>query len=170
MRTACTTRVAGWCLTGVLLLAGCSEKQPEAASPAAPASTPASSVTPAASEAISQAPSQSISPAGNADRLPPPEVPPVERDRVRYAQAEDGRAVGHKQVSGVLVASDADSGKQLWTLVVYRSEGDARQEADAQWVYFKSMAFEPDGRLRIVNEADQAFLVDVQHHTVSPAH
>lgn len=106
----------------------------------------------------------------SADRLPPPEVPPVERDGVRYAQAEDGRTVGHKQVSGVLVASAAGSGKQLWTLVVYTSEGDARQEADAQWVYFKSMAFEPDGRLRIVNEAGQAFLVDVQHHTVSPAH
>lgn len=163
------TKWAGCCLTGVLLLAACSEKQPEAATSASTASMPTNPVAPAGSVATNQATSQAISPAGNADRLPPPEVPPVERDGVRYAQAEDGRTVGYKQVSGVLVASAADSGKQLWTLAVYANKVDPKQEADVQWVYFKLMAFEPDGRLRIVNEADQAFFVDVRRQTVSPA-
>jgi len=31
------------------------------------------------------------------------------------------------------------------------------------------MAFDPDGRLRIVNEAGKAFLVDVKSHTATPA-
>lgn len=166
------SRLTWYCLTGVILLTACSKKQPEAISTTAPAQAPATvvaaSVAPPVGEFASQVANQTINPVGSADRLPPPDVPPVERDGVRYAQAEDGRTVGHKQKSGVLVASAVASGKQLWSLVVYTSEVDPRQEVDAQWVFFKSMAFEPDGRLRIVNEADKAFLVDVQHHTVSP--
>lgn len=98
----------------------------------------------------------------SADRLPPPDVPPVVRDGVRYAQAEDGRDVGLSQVGGVLVASAADTGKQLWTLAVYGNAIDPMLEADAQWLYFSSMAFDPDGRLRIVNEAGDTYLVDVR--------
>ncbi len=103
------------------------------------------------------------------DRLPPPEVPPVERDGVRYAQALDGHDVGLQQVGGVLVASAVDSGERLWTLAVYGNPIDPKQEADAQWLYFDSMAFEHDGRLRIVNEAGKAFLVDVKARTSTPA-
>lgn len=108
-----------------------------------------------------------IQPSG--DRLPPPKVPPVVRDGVRYAQAESGHDVGLDQVGGVLVASDADSGKRLWTLSVYGNPIDAKKEADAQWVFFKSMAFDRSGRLRIENEAGRAFLVDVKTRKVSPA-
>jgi len=105
----------------------------------------------------------------SADRLPPPEVPPVERDGVRYAQAEDGHDVGIDQVGGVLVATSVSSGQRLWTLSVYGNPLDPRQEADAQWLFFESMAFDPDGRLRIVNEAGHAYLVDVQAPRVTPA-
>lgn len=97
----------------------------------------------------------------NEDRLPPPEVPPVERDGVRYTQAEDGHRVGASQVGGVLVASSVATGQTLWVLPVYGNPIDPEQEADAQWLFFESMAFDPDGRLRIVNEAGKAFLVDV---------
>ncbi|WP_374595335.1 hypothetical protein [Aquabacterium sp.] len=105
----------------------------------------------------------------SADRLPPPEVPPVERDGVRYAQAEDGHAVGVDQMGGVLVATSASNGQRLWTLSVYGNPLDPKQEADAQWLFFESMAFDPDGRLRIVNEAGQAYLVDVQARRATPA-
>ena len=66
-------------------------------------------------------------------------------------------------------ASDAASGKQLWSLAVYPAEIDPKQEADVQWVFFKSMAFDAGGRLRIVNEAGKAFLVDVQRRTATSA-
>ena len=95
------------------------------------------------------------------DRLPPPAVATVVRDGVSYAQAENGRSLGLQQVGGVLVASDSTSGRPLWTLAVYGNAIDSRHEADAQWLFFESMVFEPDGRLRIVNEARQAFLVNV---------
>lgn len=105
----------------------------------------------------------------SADRLPPPEVPPVVRDGVRYAQAEDGHDVGINQVGGVLVATSASNGQRLWTLSVYGNPLDPKQEADAQWLFFASMDFDPDGRLRIVNEAEQAYLVDVQTRQVTLA-
>jgi hypothetical protein len=72
----------------------------------------------------------------SADRAPPPEVPPVERDGVRYEQAEDGRDVGVDQAGGVLVATEAGSGKRLWTLAVYGNPIDPKLEADVQWIYF----------------------------------
>lgn len=104
------------------------------------------------------------------DRLPPPEVPPVERGGVRYAQARDGRDVGAAQVGGVLVATDIASGKQLWTLPVYANAINEKMEADAQWLFFTAMHFDPDGRLRITNEAGKTFLVDVKGPSVVPAH
>lgn len=102
----------------------------------------------------------------SADRLPPPHVPPVVRDGVRYAQAEDGRSLGHPQTGGVLVATAVDTGKTLWSLVVYDNVPDPAMEADAQWVFFIEMAFDRDGKLRIVNENEQAYLVDVAQRSV----
>src|SRR5262249_29630004 len=103
----------------------------------------------------------------SADRVPPPEVPPVERDGVRYSQAENGREVGLDQVGGVLVATSMKDGKQLWTLAVYANPIDPKQEEDAQWLFFESMKFDRDGRLRIVNEAEAVFLVDVKTRKVT---
>jgi len=156
---------------GLALLAGCGDKRPPPPTLDAPAASAASSASGTAPASAASAASTAglLAPAGSADRLPPPEVPPVERDGVRYAQAEDGRAVGADQVGGVLVASSVATGQRLWTLVVYANPVEPGHEADAQWVFFKSMAFDPDGRLRIVNEANQAFLVDVRERTVVPA-
>ena len=103
------------------------------------------------------------------DRLPPPEVPPVERGGVRYEQATDGHSVGANQVGGVLVAADAKTGAHLWTLIVYGNPVDPKMEADAQWLFFTRMAFDADGMLRITNEAGKSFLVDVTARSVKPA-
>lgn len=163
------------------LLVGCGDKRPPAPvlddAPAASAggasTSTASGAVPASAASAAASTSAALTSSGSADRLPPPEVPPVERNGVRYAQAEDGRAVGAAQVGGVLVASSVGSGQRLWTLVVYANPVEAGHaaapEADVQWVFFKSMTFDPDGRLRIVNEANQAFVVDVVKRTVVPA-
>jgi len=147
------------CAAALLGLAACDGHAP---APAPAASAPS---LPAATSAAETA----IEPGGHADRLPPPVVPALVRDGVSYAQAEDGRKAGLSQANGVLVASDAAGGRPLWALAVYPADIDPKQEADAQWVFFRSMAFDPDGRLRIVNEAGKAFLVDVKSHTATPA-
>ena len=110
-----------------------------------------------------------VEPSGSADRVAPPEVPPVERNGVRYLQAGDGRKVGQDQEHGVLVAIDIATGKQLWSLVVYPNRIQPGLEEDVQWIFFTSMSFDPDGRLRIVNEAGKTFLVDVGKRTVTAA-
>jgi hypothetical protein len=155
------------CAAGLLLLAACGDRSP--ATTQAPMRVASAVATRAAAPATPASSDRAATSGPNADRLPPPAVPPVVRDGVRYAQAPDGRAAGVPQVGGVLVASDAATGKRLWALAVYHAGIDPKMEADAQWVFFRSMAFDGDGRLRIVDEAGRAFLVDVQQHTVSPA-
>jgi hypothetical protein len=159
-----------FCLAALLALAACDRHD----SDAPPAPEPAASDNSAflegghpAEAAASEADAASVA-APHADRGPPPEVPPIVRDGVRYAQAEDGRDPGLPQASGMLVVSDDFSGKRLWTLAVYSEGADAKRTPDARWIFFKRMAFDPDGRLRIVNEADQVFLVDVRRRTSTP--
>jgi hypothetical protein len=100
------------------------------------------------------------------DRVAPPKVQAVERDGVRYAQASDGRDFGHA-ADGVLMATEVTTGRQLWTLVVYRTPRQPGLEEDVQWRFFSSMAFDPDGRLRIVAEGGAVFLVDVKTREVT---
>lgn len=100
------------------------------------------------------------------DRIAPPSVADVVRDGVRFTQAVDGRQLGYKQMCGVLVATDEASGAQLWTLPVYDNEIDPALESDVQWVYFRSMDFDPDGQLRIENERSKVFLVDINSRSV----
>lgn len=103
----------------------------------------------------------------SADRVAPPRVAPVEQGGVRYAQAEVGREVGADRADGVLVATDIASGRRLWTLSVYRTPRQPGLEEDVQWRFFASMAFDDDdGRLRVVNEAGEVFLVDVVRRVV----
>lgn len=96
-------------------------------------------------------------------------MPPVESRGVRYAQAADGREYGADTADGVLIASDAKTGRRLWQLTVYRTKIDPALELDVQWRFFESMAFDAQGRLRITNEAGQTVLVDVETRAVTPA-
>jgi hypothetical protein len=100
------------------------------------------------------------------DRLPPPEVPALERNGIRYEQSLDGRSVGADQVGGVLVAINAQTGTRLWTLPVYPNPIDPKLETDVQWIFFVSMVFDDDGRLRIVNQRRKTYLVDVNSREV----
>jgi hypothetical protein len=158
-------------LAAIVLLASCGDRSASPVTPAASEQAGARQQDPQARavDAPGPTPVQGAVVSSSADRLPPAVIPPLERKGVRYTQAESGHDVGLNQVGGVLVASAADSGKRLWVLAVYPNPIDPGQEADAQWIFFKSMIFDPDGRLRIVNEAGKAYLVDVDTHKVSPA-
>ncbi len=96
-------------------------------------------------------------------------MPPIVRDGIRYAQGDAERDPGLTQASGMLVVSDDFSGKRLWTLAVYNAGVDAKKNPSARSIYFKAMAFDPDGSLRVVNEDDEVFIVDVRRHVATPA-
>jgi hypothetical protein len=98
-----------------------------------------------------------------ADRPPPPRIAPVVKDGVRYQPKFGGSS--DPQVGGLLAACDAKSDKELWTLVVYENKRRPDLEGDVQDIFFKSMKFETDGRLVIVNEIGRRYAVDVQAKT-----
>ncbi len=101
----------------------------------------------------------------SASRLPPPDVAAVTLGGLRYAQVA-GKVSTEGQVGGILAAYDA-GGTLLWTLKVYDNVRRDDLEGDVQDVFFRSMTAEPDGQLRIVNEAGKAFLVDVKTRHVT---
>ena len=160
------------CLAGVLALAAC-ERHDDSAAPTQAAAASDNSAflegATAAASAASPPDAPAAPPPPHADRGPPPQVPDIVRDSIRYAQGDAERDPGLAQASGMLVVSDDLSGKRLWTLAVYNAGVDAKRDASARSIFFKTMAFDPDGRLRVVNEDDQAFLVDVGRHVATPA-
>jgi len=157
------------CLAALLALAACDRHDSEATRAPEPAASDNSAFLEGGqhAEAAGSEAGLASAPAPHADRGPPPEVPPIVRDGLRYAQGDNERDPGLPQSSGMLVVSDDFSGKRLWTLAVYPE--DAGRASGGRAVFFKSMAFDPDGRLRIVDEDDKAFLVDVRRHTSTPA-
>jgi hypothetical protein len=96
----------------------------------------------------------------SSSRIPAPTVAPVTIGKVRYEQVRNGLLAGFDQMGGYLVAYDAESGKQLWTLKVYDNKRLSDKEGDVQDVFFKSMTVRPDGTLLIENERDGCFVVD----------
>lgn len=101
-------------------------------------------------------------------RIPAPRVPPVVHEQVRYEQVDNGLVAGLDQMGGYLAAVDQASGEQLWVLKVYDNRREPGREGDAQDVFFKTMAWQPDGTLLIENERGARFAVDPATRTVRP--
>jgi hypothetical protein len=100
-----------------------------------------------------------------ASRLPPAKVEPITIGNIRYAQLFGKSSVDGQM--GALLAAYDDKGGMLWTIKVYDSRRKPELEGDVQDVFFSSMSLDSDGRLRIVNERGDTFLVDVKAHIVT---
>jgi hypothetical protein len=100
-----------------------------------------------------------------ASRLPPAKIAPVTLHGIRYAQVAGKEAVDG-QVGGLLAAYGAQ-GEVLWTMKVYDNRRRPELEGDVQDVFFSAMSADPDGRLRIVDERGETFLVDVKTRSVT---
>ena len=102
--------------------------------------------------------------APTSSRPPPPEVPPVEYEGVRYAQDGLGSEAGGDQASGYLAAIDMRSGERLWRLQVYELADSGAAEACAR--HFRSMRLVPGrAELEIESEAGSRYLVDLAERT-----
>lgn len=77
-------------------------------------------------------------------RPAPPVIAPITRDGVRYESRWSHR--------GVLFAVDAQSGKPLWQVEVYRYLIDEQLETDVQEVYFASMTLDPSGEAMLIED------------------
>ena len=99
------------------------------------------------------------------DRLPPPDVPPVVRDGIRYEPVMGDPP----QVGGLIAACDAASGRHLWTLAVFDNIRQPGLEGDVQDVFVSALRFDADGVLHVTDEHGRHWLVDVAARTSAPA-
>jgi hypothetical protein len=107
-------------------------------------------------------------PTASFDRPPPPKVPPVTRNGLRYEQhiGTHNDAVG--QSGGLLDIIDDATGKLITTIKVYDNQRRPDLEGDVQDIFFTSMSFDPTGKLIITNEAGHRYAVDPTTRTVTP--
>ena len=103
-----------------------------------------------------------------ADRPPPPDVPALVRDGVRYSQRVGSHDDAMGQSGGLLDLTDAATGKLLGTIKVYDNRRRADVEGDVQDIFFKSMAFDGTGHLIVTDETGRRFSIDVATRTVTP--
>jgi hypothetical protein len=96
-----------------------------------------------------------------------PKVQPVSRGNVRYEVVRGAKARGFEQNGGVVASVDKKSGQELWTVVLYRVQYDAAEEADAQDVYITALQLSRDGKeLTVTDERKRRFAVKLADRTV----
>ena len=86
------------------------------------------------------------------ERAEVPEVATVTIGKVRYEAPPWGKLRGLGQNGGIVVAFDADSGRELWALKVYEIRYDGEMEDDKQDVFIAGMAADGDHHLRVEAE------------------
>ncbi len=90
-------------------------------------------------------------------------VAPVSKNGVRYEELRASKSRGFGQNGGVLVATDEKSGKELWTLQIYKTEYDPQEEQDVQDVFFTELQVNWLGtKLTIINERKKTFEISIK--------
>lgn len=93
-------------------------------------------------------------------RSAPPTIGSIVSDGVRYEAPWSDR--------GVLIAKDAETGTELWRVLVADYWINPILETDVQEVYFKSMSLQPSGNeILVTDEVGVNYLVDLQKRTAS---
>lgn len=105
---------------------------------------------------------------GSFDRPPPPKVPPLVRDGMRYVQHIGTHDDGIGQSGGLLDIVDDATGNLLTTLKVYDNTRRPDVEGDVQDIFFESMTFDASGKLIIADELGRRFAVDVVKREAVP--
>lgn len=93
-------------------------------------------------------------------RIGPAAVPPVVINGIRFEAIHNGRTLGVEQNGGYIVAFDDVSNEKLWLLKVYDVKYNQKKETDVQDVFIVSLG-NSGGKLRVVNEHDKRYLVDL---------
>jgi hypothetical protein len=98
----------------------------------------------------------------------PPHVAPIEHGGVRYEQDVARQRQPDAQRGGWLVAIDAASGTQLWSVQLYANPYDAASPVGSPPRWFKHMQLMPGGAgIDIEDDIGTRFTVDLSTHTVT---
>lgn len=102
-------------------------------------------------------------------RVAPPEVEPVTIGKLRVEAIHWGKERGLPQNGGYILARDADSGKELWTLRIYRIDYDEKMESDVQDIFIDRLnRGAGPNTLEVVDERGRRFDVDLETRSVTP--
>lgn len=97
-----------------------------------------------------------------------PRVSPVTLGDTRYEVVRGARSRGFNQNGGVLAAVDVRSGKELWTVQVYETRYDDKEERDVQDVFITHMAISEDRKhLLIKSENKNSYSVNLDDRSVT---
>jgi hypothetical protein len=103
-----------------------------------------------------------------AKRRAPKPVKAVEINKIRYEIAGRLKTRAFGQDGGVITAIDTATGAELWTIAVYQTLYDPKEERDVQEVYITSMTPSGDQKSLIVeNEAHKSYFVNLATQEVS---
>ncbi len=95
-----------------------------------------------------------------AKRRGPDPVEAVVINGVRFEAIHFGDELGVDQNGGYVVAYDENTNARLWILKVYETKYDPKWEKDVQDTFITSLG-NSGGKLKVVNERDRRFLVDI---------
>ena len=88
-----------------------------------------------------------------AKRVHPPKVTPITKDGITYTATGDGK-------TACVVASDANTGKELWKAKIYHVHINPFIEEDNQWIYISEMNLSGNAIL-IRNEAARCYRLNL---------
>jgi hypothetical protein len=94
-----------------------------------------------------------IPPNLSAKRVAPAPVSPVVNGNVKYSAQGDGR-------TGLVVASEVTTGKELWRVEISRIHLKPLLEEDNQWVFINDLKL-LDGALLVRDERSRCYRVDL---------
>lgn len=97
-----------------------------------------------------------------------PTAKPVEHQGIRYEQLRRPNEHGYKQGGGVIGAVELASGKMLWTVQLYETKFDPKEERDAQEVYVSDLSIDKKAAALIaVDERKRRWQIKLSDHSVT---
>jgi hypothetical protein len=91
-------------------------------------------------------------------RVPPKPVSPVVYNGVEYSARGDGKI-------GYVAATDITTGKQLWTVEVFRIHTHFWKEEDNQWIFISDLQL-VQGALLVKDERSHCYRLDLASRRV----
>lgn len=99
------------------------------------------------------------------ERAEPPTPEPVEIDGVTYSALLWGKARGLGQNGGLIIATDTNTGEELWILKIYDVSYERDIELDKQDVFIERISADAGG-LVIENESGRVFKVNLTDRSI----
>ena len=99
-----------------------------------------------------------------AKRTPPPQVPSIIHNKYEYiADYKSGLLSG----KGVIIIKNIDTSEIVKTITIYKNWYNPFLEKDVQWIFIKDMKMIDNNKIRIYNEREKGFEINLENFKVT---